>query len=420
MDAREHRGEMLAARGWATIEGRSWRVRSQNNPARRYRVNPYAGTCTCPDHEERNLPCKHVFAVQITMTSQDGNVTRTEQVTYSQEWSTYNRAQVEEKETFQRLLAGLCSTIQEPPQAKGRPRLPLSDMTFATTYKVFSRFSSRRFASDLREAYGRGLITRVPHFNSVSGYMSKPDLTPILQDLITESSLPLRGLETDFAIDASGFTSNRYMKWLDEKHGVAQSGAYREWIKAHVVIGVRTNIITAVEVTDWRKGDTTYFDQLVRATAKDFDVAEVSADRAYLTKRNLAVTEELGIEPFIPFKSNSRRPSIQENTPWARMYHRMMADPEKFLRHYHKRSNVESTFSAIKAKFGDGLMSKYRTGQTNEVLCKILAHNIVTVGAAAIKFGIAPEFCTKRGMLHKNSWPKGLSCAKPCHLPGPS
>jgi hypothetical protein len=31
-------------------------------------------------------------------------------------------------------------------------------------------------------------------------------------------------------------------------------------------------------------------------------------------------------------------------------------------------------------------------GQANEVLCKVLAHNVVVVGQAAIELGIAPRF----------------------------
>ena len=42
---------------------------------------------------------------------------------------------------------------------------------------------------------------------------------------------------------------------------------------------------------------------------------------------------------------------------------------EEFLPHYHKRSNVETTFSMIKAKFGGSIRSKKRTAQINEILC---------------------------------------------------
>lgn len=43
---------------------------------------------------------------------------------------------------------------------------------------------------------------------------------------------------------------------------------------------------------------------------------------------------------------------------------------------YHKRSNVESTFSAIKRKFGDSVMSKTDAAMVNESPCKLLCHNL--------------------------------------------
>ncbi|HEV3476738.1 MAG TPA: hypothetical protein VG127_04570 [Rubrobacteraceae bacterium] len=46
------------------------------------------------------------------------------------------------------------------------------------------------------------------------------------------------------------------------------------------------------------------------------------------------------------------------------------------MERYHKRSNIETAFSMIKGKFGSALRSKSDTGQINEVLCKVLAHNI--------------------------------------------
>lgn len=46
----------------------------------------------------------------------------------------------------------------------------------------------------------------------------------------------------------------------------------------------------------------------------------------------------------------------------------------------------------IKMKFGASLRSKSATGQVNEVLRKVLAHNIVCVAQAAAEFGIEPTF----------------------------
>ena len=46
------------------------------------------------------------------------------------------------------------------------------------------------------------------------------------------------------------------------------------------------------------------------------------------------------------------------------------------LEHYHRRSNVETVFAMVKAKFGDTVLAKSADGQTNEVLTKVIAHNL--------------------------------------------
>jgi hypothetical protein len=45
------------------------------------------------------------------------------------------------------------------------------------------------------------------------------DLEPVLRTLITESSLPLKAVEPDFAVDSSGFTTSRFESWFDHKYG---------------------------------------------------------------------------------------------------------------------------------------------------------------------------------------------------------
>ena len=46
------------------------------------------------------------------------------------------------------------------------------------------------------------------------------------------------------------------------------------------------------------------------------------------------------------------------------------------MEHYHKRSNIETAYSMFKETFGSALLSKSDTGQINEVLWKVLCHNI--------------------------------------------
>ena len=97
--------------------------------------------------------------------------------------------------------------------------------------------------------------------------------------------------------------------------------------------------------------------------------------------------------PFIPFKSNTVEPT--EAGMWARMYHLFMYRREQYMEHYHKRSNIETAYSMIKGKFGSALKSKSDTGQINEALCKVLAHNVCVLIQAMHTFNIEPVFVSR-------------------------
>lgn len=294
--------------------------------------------------------------------------------TYTQNWVAYNQAQQREKQLFMELLNELCKTIEEPKQILGRPKLSLSDMVFCSAFKIYSTFSGRRFTSDMKTAREKEYIEKTPHYNSIFNYLKKPELTPILKLLVEESSLPLKAIETDFAIDSSGFTSTKYLRWFDFRYG-KKKGALKMWLKAHLMCGVRTNVVTSVEITDGRASDNPMLEDLVLRTAQNFNINEVSADKGYLSRKNYDIIDKVGGKAYIPFKSN-----VSERTygspSWKKMYYFFMFHREEFMQHYHKRSNVESTFHMIKAKFGTNIRSKTKTAQINEVLCKILCHNI--------------------------------------------
>jgi transposase len=392
-ETREIRAMAIAAQVELRRGNGGWHVPSQSGTGT-YVVDPELGECNCADHETRGVECKHLMAVRMTIRRERGKngavkYTREVEVKYTQEWTAYNAAACEEKDRFLELLSALCATAPQAPRAKtGRPRTPTDVQAFSTTYKVYSGFSSRRFTSDLREANRRGLVSHVAHFNSVSHYMADPVLTPVLQQLITTSALPLRAVEQDFAVDSTGFSTSRFIRWYDKKYGGEVDK--REWVKLHAMTGVRTNVVTAAEVTGWTAADSPYFRPLLAATAEHFDMEQVSADKAYLSRANLNAVEKFGATPFVPFKVNSL-PGKGDGA-WERMYHRFSFEREAFLANYHKRSNVETTFSMIKAKFGDSLLAKSDVGQMNEALCKVLCHNICCVISAIHELGIEPEF----------------------------
>jgi hypothetical protein len=164
----EQKALEIAARTKITRKGDLWIVPSQSGP-KNYTVNPESPSCTCADFESAQRRRKHVLAVDIVLhreSTPNGHIqTVTETVAvkrkYSQSWREYNKAQTYEKSQFLAFLYELCSKVEEPIQKRkrGGQRLPLADVLFAVTFKVYSGMSARRFASDMRDALAKGYVS---------------------------------------------------------------------------------------------------------------------------------------------------------------------------------------------------------------------------------------------------------------------
>lgn len=400
VNAREQRGVMIAAVCKIVQKGAVWIVPSQSGEGK-YTVSPdeQSPYCSCPDHETRGVTCKHIFAVRCVIKrekSEDGTETVTKTMTftetikrktYPQKWPEYNKAQVNEKRHFQELLHDLCQGIPEPVQAgKGRPSLPLCDAIFSAVFKVYSTVSGRRFMTDLKESHANGFITKLPCYNSIFNYLENPDMTAILTDLIIKASFPLKAIETDFAVDSSGFSACKFVRWFDHKYG--QIREEHDWVKAHICCGVKTHVVTAVEIHERNANDCPLLPPLINKTAENFKVKQVVADKQYASMDNFDAIKAVGADAFIMFRAGitGRCGGLFQKAFAFFTLHR-----EEFLESYHKRSNVESAFSMMKRKFGDSVRSKTDVAMKNEVLCKILCHNICCLISAMYEIGLEPK-----------------------------
>ena len=261
--------------------------------------------------------------------------------------------------------------------------------------------SGRRAMTGFRDAQAKGLLEKAPSFTSTFRYLENPELTTLVKSLIEQSAMPLRAVETDFAVDSSGFSTSVYNRWFDAKWGKIRKEA--KWIKAHLMCGVKTNVVTSVEVTPTETADALFLAPLVQTTAMNFCVNEVSGDKAYSSKRNLRAVEAVGGTAYIPFKVNSvgHQGHHRVDSLWSQMWHYYNFNRSDFLSHYHKRSNVETTFSMVKAKFGGAVRSKTLVAQVNEVLVKILCHNICVLIQSMYELGIEATFGTESSFVPK-------------------
>jgi transposase len=307
---------------------------------------------------------------------------------YPQKWDAYNAAKTNEKKHVRVLVQEISRCIEQPEQLRGRPRLLLADVIFCIVFKIYSTYASRKFMTDASDAHDMGFIKRVPHFNTLSRYLRMEWMTPVLTRLIELSSVPLEPYEDHFAVDATGFSTDRYARWLDER--TSKELSRREWVKLHLICGVKTHIVTSA-IVSWGH-ESTFFGRLVAATSRNFKMAEVSADAGYISGENMRHVVKAGATPFIAFRSNFRVDADYKSEIWKRMLSMFLHEHGRFMAHYNKRNNVETVFSMIKANFGDYVRGRDERAQVNEALAKVLCHNLCVLIQSIYELGISPKF----------------------------
>ena len=309
-------------------------------------------------------------------------------------WHNYDKAQLNEKQLFFETINDLLELFSFEQINKGRPMFDPKDTIFGMLVKIYNKNSARRTISDLKLLKELGYIKRVPSFSTLMAHFNKQEFKSILDKLIELTSLPLKDIEEDFAADSSGFSTSQFGHWNAEKWGNEKTK--RIFRKAHIMIGVKTNTITNCVITKQQgigTGDSTQFKPLLNKTVLNFKVKEVSADMAYLSRDNLEAVVNAGALPYIPFKSNVT--GGNNGLIWRKMYLYAKDSPQEFFEHYHKRSNVETAFFMIKQKFGQNLMTKNYVANVNEILCKIVSHNICCLISAYYELELEKAFQTK-------------------------
>ena len=406
---------------------RCLRVCAANTSICRWAGTPNgAETCSCPDFEERQVPCKHIHLVRMDRQAEEDP----EPPHYShrpvppspphRDWSSYNESQTEEYRLFNTLLRDLSIGFPEPvidPHRAGRKPIPLRDQVFCAVQRSFLGFSLRRSHGFRAEAASKGLLTNTPFWAVPSRFLCRPDVTDGLHDMLARSAIPLIGLEDSCAIDSTGLRTTQFNCYRKEKHDPSRENA---WLKLHALVGVKTHVIPVLEVTSGTTSDCPQFPILLRrAVANGFHFKEVYADKGYQGRANFNAADQLEILPFIPFKSNQTGKS--GGSP---LYHKMFLffqyKRDEFDAHYGQRAQVESTFGAFKQKFGETLASRNFTAQLNEVLSLSIAHNISVLVRQMFEAGILPDFLhppegtSSRSILRQ---PTGISSALSLNRP---
>ncbi len=263
-------------------------------------------------------------------------------------------------------------------------------ITCLTIIHKFPNFSLRRARGFLLLLRKLGAIfVDVPCFKTLSNYRENNSLQIVLDRLIEESSKTLSVIEHDFATDATGIRTNLFSSWYSLR--CQKEIKKRDHLTIHITTGVKSNTVTALNVETKSGRDNEIFREHVDKTAENFKCNEFSGDGKYWCKENCWKVVEVGAKPYFKVWKSWAGKS-RGCMPWKLMNLEFKNSPKEYGKHYHKRSNVESTNHMKKALFGNKVYSRLPSARINEETLKWINHNINVLNRAKHEWDINPKF----------------------------
>ena len=257
-------------------------------------------------------------------------------------------------------------------------------------WRKFPNLSVRRARGFLLLLRKFGIIgIDIPCFKTLANYNENNSLQIILDKLIEESSKPLSVIEHDFATDATGIRTTLFSTWFSLR--CKRRIKRRDHLTIHTTTGVKSNIVAALNVELKQGKDNKIFREHVDKTAENFQINEWSGDGMYWCKKNCRKVSEKNGKPY--FKCKSSWNGKQDGFPsWKEMNKESLKNPDDYGKHYHKRSNVESTNHSKKSLHGDKVYSRLPSARINEETLRWINHNINVLNRAKHEWNIDPKF----------------------------
>jgi transposase len=189
-------------------------------------------------------------------------------------------------------------------------------------------------------------FTTVYSYKTIERAYSTMEVRQILEEVFELTNVPVKDLEHEFGPDATGHATSCKQNYETDRAKDQTSKGYE---KALYMVGLKYKVIAAfIFASRSSDHESPYFEKLLRDTARRYGRLDlVGGDAAYLSRRNCALVAVLGATPrFYPKKGTTLRQ--KGSVAWRRMLEDLVLDPQKWLKDYHKRSNVEGCFSTLK------------------------------------------------------------------------
>jgi len=177
--------------------------------------------------------------------------------------------------------------------------------------------------------------------------------------------------------DATGF-SNYMRAWRDASY---EDRATNNWIKAHCIIERETGLFVRVEFTPGRVHESQVFRTLWESLPPNVRPRRSLADAAFVGNDCLEAVRDAGATPMHAIKSNARHHSVP-TTDYQKLVNFATHWPNRYAQLGAPRKEIEGAFGQTKTIFGYRLTCHKQTARENEIIAKLLGHNIHAIAFA--------------------------------------
>jgi hypothetical protein len=428
---------------WSTkLKDRAYRTKRSIRNIRGTLQSEYR--CTCPDFvKDGRGGCEHIFAERLRRQEVVvvGQVSAKRQRAAKAERrparnrrtatgkpirSTQRKARISMPAETPRLITSLRHEYDRRhprPQERKRGGQLTMDTTRAVTllHKIARRKSAEEMIYYFSQliADGHLRLERPPHPNTFSDWMNADELTTVLHEMLKITSRPFRRREVAAIIDSTK------MSQMSTAHGrgvdyLADDRPDAEWMRAHVLTGVETNIVMAVEFAGTRgrgTADINFVYPLIERALEVFNLQVLLADKGYHSFEHIRqLWTTYGIRAFVPVKKNIvRRERTEIWDPVTELIIMFDDHQREFHEIYRLRPKIEGFFSCLKRIAGEHCWSHGRprklpdgqiipvdnslspcTAWKNETLCKLIYMNLRTTISLQEETGYVVDYLGDR------------------------
>ncbi|MGQ9586975.1 MAG: hypothetical protein ACUVT7_01140 [Thermoplasmata archaeon] len=213
---------------------------------------------------------------------------------------------------------------------------------------------------------------KVPRPRTLYQYRADPEITATLQRLQRTAARDLWMKERTAAMDPTGNPLAKGKMWRADR---ADPKKYREYDKAHYMVGVESLVIPYTKVTRGTWHEAPFFEEFLAETVPGSNIEKVTGDPAFVSVRNYEVAHEYGVTPYIKPKDNAVFRPHPANDYEAHVFFATRF-PERWGSVYRWRVKAECAIHSKKAVFGDVVRGPLRSSRRNQEICRDIVHNI--------------------------------------------